>query len=667
MTLRSIVLGLLGVIFICGFFYFNDFVIKQESLVPHLMPPVIYGVLILFILFLNPLLKWLKVGRTLTAGELAVITGLSLLACSVPGWGLVQCLPPTVVMPHHHVRGSPSYNEAELLRLAPEGSLVDVSEDEDRVINGYVGGLGRGDEHIGFADVPWHAWWRTLLFWVPVILSIMIATLALAVVVHRQWAHHEQLPYPISTFAHSLLPGEGETQGSVFRSRLFWAAALIIGGIHVNNYLCRWWPGELIKINLQLDLTPLAKLFPFLGGWLLHPLLMFSVVGIAYFLPSAVSLSVGIVSSLYLCVVWILAGYGVSLAGGDHLGVNFNAFLFSGGYFGILLMLIYTGRHFYWNVLKRSVLLLGASGVDSGTVWAMRVFITGTALFIFQMVLAGLDWQLAVLFTVFALMTYVVVSRIVAETGAFFIGTYFIPSGLLLGFLGATAVGPKAMMTMALFGGVLLLAPAWAPMPFAVQALRLMDLSKVKVSKGGAWLVAALVLGIAVALPLTLYWQYDQGVPKDDWPTYASIIPPRDAFKTQERLRGQGALKLSNSLHGWERFRPSILAPSYKHVTAFAITASLAVLVGLCHLRFHWWPLHPVMFVFLGSGHGQMMALSLLLGWLIKTSVAKYGGARLYHKIKPLMVGLIAGEVVAQFIPMVIGTIYYVATGETPK
>jgi hypothetical protein len=45
----------------------------------------------------------------------------------------------------------------------------------------------------------------------------------------------------------------------------------------------------------------------------------------------------------------------------------------------------------------------------------------------------------------------------------------------------------------------------------------------------------------------------------------------------------------------------------------------------------------------------------------------KYGGNNTFDRLKPLMVGLIAGEMLGAFVPCVAGAVYYVVTGEPPK
>lgn len=85
MTRRSVLLGLLGAALVCGASFLNDRVLRQTYLVGNNMPVSVYGTLILFLLFVNPLLR----KRHLSGGEMAVILALTLAACCLPGSGLL--------------------------------------------------------------------------------------------------------------------------------------------------------------------------------------------------------------------------------------------------------------------------------------------------------------------------------------------------------------------------------------------------------------------------------------------------------------------------------------------------------------------------------------------------------------------------------------------------
>jgi hypothetical protein len=233
-----------------------------------------------------------------------------------------------------------------------------------------------------------------------------------------------------------------------------------------------------------------------------------------------------------------------------------------------------------------------------------------------------------------------------------------------MGFLGATAVGPRALLIMSLASSAILLAPGWAPMPFMAQALKLVDMAKVSVLGTARSALFLVLILIPVAVACTLYWSYDRGAPLSNWPVAANEYPGRDFVTNTQRLEGQGAGELAGTLQGWARLQH--LQPDGPRVLAFFIMAGLALLCGGCSLRLTWWPLHPVMFLFLGSFHGQWISVSLLLGCLLKIGTIRYGGVSLYNRFKPLMIGLVAGAVVAATVPMVVGAVFYFASGQPP-
>jgi len=107
------------------------------------------------------------------------------------------------------------------------------------------------------------------------------------------------------------------------------------------------------------------------------------------------------------------------------------------------------------------------------------------------------------------------------------------------------------------------------------------------------------------------------------------------------------------------------MSPYWNCIWTFLISTGLALLVAFGRLKWTWWPLHPVIFIFYGGHQGMLMSFSFGLGFFLKWIFTKYGGGRVYQRSKPLFIGLIAGTLMGQFIPMIVGTLYYVFTGQT--
>jgi hypothetical protein len=313
MTIRAVLLGLAGAGFVCGASFFNDRILRQTYLVGNNMPVSVYGALILFVILLNPVLKRAR----LSGRELAVIMALTLASCCLPGSGLLRTFSSSIILPYHFEKLEPSWRQQDVLSLVPDKMLPEVRGNEDEVLGGFVQGMGQGDEHVSPWKVPWHAWVRPVAFWMPMVLTLWFAMIALSVMLHRQWSQHEHLPYPIARFADSLLPEPGQATSAIFRDRLFWIGTGCVLFIHMNNYLYTWFPEYLIQIPVRFSFAPLGRFFPTLtrgGGWsLLSPHIYFTVVGICFFIPTDISLTFGLGPFFWALVVGMFAGYGINL------------------------------------------------------------------------------------------------------------------------------------------------------------------------------------------------------------------------------------------------------------------------------------------------------------------------------------------------------------------
>ncbi|MFH1095539.1 MAG: DUF6785 family protein, partial [Candidatus Micrarchaeota archaeon] len=104
MTIRSIILGLLGVAFVCSYTYFNDHVMRQTFFVGNNMPISVYGLLVVFLLFVYPLLRRVSRRLALSRREIAIILVMTLAACAIPGSNLLRLFTQTLVLPHRFER-----------------------------------------------------------------------------------------------------------------------------------------------------------------------------------------------------------------------------------------------------------------------------------------------------------------------------------------------------------------------------------------------------------------------------------------------------------------------------------------------------------------------------------------------------------------------------------
>ena len=110
----------------------------------------------------------------------------------------------------------------------------------------------------------------------------------------------------------------------------------------------------------------------------------------------------------------------------------------------------------------------------------------------------------------------------------------------------------------------------------------------------------------------------------------------------------------------WDRL--ANMRPDTMFVAAMVAGFSLFILFSALRLRYTWWPLHPVIILAFGTGVGRF-GFSFLLGWFIKMMISKFGGAQKYSQVKPMMVGVIVGDLAGGFVMMAVSWIYYAVKG----
>ncbi|MCS7033253.1 MAG: hypothetical protein NZ561_04555, partial [Phycisphaerae bacterium] len=71
--------------------------------------------------------------------------------------------------------------------------------------------------------------------------------------------------------------------------------------------------------------------------------------------------------------------------------------------------------------------------------------------------------------------------------------------------------------------------------------------------------------------------------------------------------------------------------------------------------RLSWWPFVPVGYIFAGTWTFVSQAwFSLMIGWLAKLMILRFGGAAMFQRTRGVFIGLIFGEAMAAAFWMVV-------------
>lgn len=558
---------------------------------------------------------------------------------------------------------------------APRGGqvLLDVS-DEARAMEPLLEGRP-DDERWSLHQLPWDIWWATIRVWGGTALALALATLCLALIVHRQWSRNELLSYPVARFVEEAT--DTDTLSGLPRiatQKLFWIGFALIFAHHLWSGTAVWNPA-IPRWIPRVDFSPLMSLFPHARevstarhGLFAFPLFP-SVIAFAFFLDSRISLSLGLTNLIWVMFGSALIANGIPLEH-SYIGAQKGNLLRIGGYIGFTAIIAYTGRRYYGEILLRTFGLGRDRDVPSYLIWAGRGFIIGLGLTIWGLYATGLNVWWAILFTLFSVMIFLVMARIVAESGFYFLQATWMPVAAITSIFGFEAVGPTHYILLILGSALMTGDPRTTLMPYLVNGLKLLDHSpkqKESLGKAGVALLTMILASFIVAGAVTLYFQYNNGLNRHDPWAFQGLtrllFSGFDQYISEFTARGDLSAVTMATTGG----RIGSITP--EEGSLFWMLTGVVLVIGfaLARLRLTWWPFHPVIFLVWGTMPIARFGGSFLIGWAIKQCIVTTMGAKGFHTVKPLMIGIVAAELFSALFWSVVSLTYYLNTGLPPE
>jgi len=335
---RSVLLGLVGVIFISALTPYNDDVVNNSELIGNCLPAgLLLFLMVLTILVNAPLWRWAP-RHALDTRELGVVTAMVLCGCALPGAGLMRYLPGHLVAYFYHARTKLEYH-----RLLSQLSLPDwmfptfASKDlstrgGDVIVQGFYHRIPTDSDSFlaHFRAVPWEAWLTPTVTWGILVGAVLGGILCLSLIFRYQWAENERLPFPLVSIYASLIesPQPGRSFNQLFRDRGFWiafGAVFIIhafGGLHEYNALVP-------EIPTRYNLHRLMSNAPwsYTDGTFQSQTILFTIVGIMFFVQSRIAFSLWFFFLAVQVERMVLGTRGLELSVGAQTDQTFGAMI----------------------------------------------------------------------------------------------------------------------------------------------------------------------------------------------------------------------------------------------------------------------------------------------------------------------------------------------------
>ncbi|MGC8861628.1 MAG: DUF6785 family protein, partial [Armatimonadota bacterium] len=357
--------------------------------------------------------------------------------------------------------------------------------------------------------------------------------------------------------------------------------------------------------------------------WLPYTLYPF-IIGIGYLLPTDLCFSVWFFFLFWKMQKVVACTLGMDVAFDDPYIRQQEA----GGAFALVLMLAWASRGYLKQVWLR--ILDDKRGIDDSTEpISYRAAAVGAAagLLCLMWFLKRIGTSPLVALIAFAIYfaLAVVVTRIRAELGPPVHDMPFTADFLMTQAAGVDRFSNSDLLGLAYFDAAQGAHRAH-PMPVGLEAMKMAAVTRSSQSRMFWAMVLAAVVGTIATIWAYLHLGYKYGL------------------ETTWNYGAAWGWSITKDLNNWWMRGRDISAPNWSANLAMAAGFVFCLFLGWMRLKIFSFPFHPIGYVISGSYQTHLIWLPLLIAWICKVSILRYGGLRVYRAAMPLFFGMILGE-----------------------
>ena len=569
--------------------------------------------------------------RALTRPELLVVLGTGLIAISVPYDGLTGQLIGVIAGPYYFA--TPENRWGTYLHEYIPSWLVPRNTQNE--MDWFYEGVPLGE----FPELG--VWITPLFWWTCFVAALAFAVFCVVVMLRKQWIQHERLSYPLVEAGEMLADTEiGGRLEAILKSPLFWVGFGLVMAVKMWNVGSYFTPA-LPFISIEGGQFRAFRDFP-----MLIKRVSFYGIGFGYFARLDVLFSVWFFILLTAFEVFIFNRVGYTLgASATQWGSQAIGYQSLGALLFLAAWSLWMARRHLRDVWSKAIRNDPAVD-DSEELLSYRTAVFG---FIGSVVFAagwlamvGMDLWVVSVYLPLGFLTFLGLSRVVAELGLVYVYYRVQPDEFILRMFGAKILGPASVTVLSLTRAFQGIGKGFV-MPAFTQAVKAVN-GVVKPRRIALVIWLALGLGFTVSIVDTLYLGYSYG---------AYNLGNMGLRKVAPQTFNRAVATLLN---------PKPLGGSGR-ATWFAIGAVVMAALTLIRYRFPAWPIHPIGLALQGNYGLTKTWMSIFIAWLIKTVLIRAGGAALYEKGKPFFVGLIVAQGVSTAIVFIVDWFWFPAHG----
>ena len=621
-TVRAWIIGLLLIPLLDFWLEYTEIVAQGPDLAAMSLPMAVLFALMVMV-GLNLLVKRFNPKWALSQAELLFIYTMNTVAIYIGGIGMMQFLTPALVGWKHFQ--TPQNKWDSWAHFVPRWAVPDPS-----VVPGYYAG-----RTTFFTPETLHGWAQPIAVWTGFIFTLLFCFYCIAALLRKQWVDRERLIFPIVIIPLEITRDGGSTP--LWQNRLLWLGVgipVVLESMAVIHFtMIPTFPYIPLKpeYSLQLETNITTSPWNAIGYTPLafYPL----VIGLSYLLSLDVSFS-----CWFFYLLTKLENVGATAFGFRDPGAGpslahmpYIAEQGVGAFLGLALFSLLLARPQLAEAWRKA--FRGDASVDDSAEpmsyrFAYIGLFVSTALLVSFTVALGLSLLAALIFWSLLLLMALAFTRIRAEAGLpWGFAPFGLSHGTMVNFGGTDAFTPRELTA---FSFTRWFDSDWRCLtqPAEMEAMKIADSATPRPMNPRhltiAIFVAILVATLAAFVScLSLYYHFGAG--------NASL----DRWRTD-----QGHFSF-DELQGWlNTARPL----DRGRISASVVGLAVVLLLGFLRTRFVWWPLHPIGYAVGCTDTMTWIWCPVLLGWLAKSLILRYGGVKAYRQALPFFIGLVLGD-----------------------
>lgn len=620
-SFRSIFIGLIFVVLICFIVSYAELVITYIQIGFLQFPPAVIGVFF-FIVFISRFTRKIGPRFGLSSQELMVIYCMMLVAAMVSSRGMMEKLIPALVAVNYFANEANNWEELFFPNI--KDWLVPFSASgkaQQPVVAKFYERLDPN------SPIPFELWIKPLLIWGILILLLFFGFLCLASIFRKQWVDNEKLTFPLVQLPLEFVEA-GSGKSGFFTNHLMWIGFGIVALVFTLNGLHRIYP-VVPSFKLHQNLNRYFTERPFSAMYYTPVYLSFAAIGFFYMLPTQLLFSLWFffIFTRIQDIFASIMGFRVSNMPlyPTRMYIGYQV---AGAYFALIVYFVYVSIPHLRRVFKQA---FTRESVDSSeelmphsiAVWGLIASLIGSIIWCYY---AGITlWFAIIEITVYVCVVAVIMARSTAEGGLLMTETSFRPIDLYQMFSNKSHLGPQTLTTLSFVDAVFTRDQRGLILTGFLDSLKISD--EVNFRKRNLLVVfsVAIIAALVCSAGIHLWLPYRHGGNQ----MYGYVYRANPIWAFQDNAAAVEGLGRSVGWTGPLFFSIGII-----------VTTFLAVMRTL----YWWWPFHPLAYALSASWTMIVFWFPVLIAWLVKYPVMRYGGVRLYRKIRPFFLGMVFGE-----------------------